>query len=51
MYDESFVQLLVQKNGRKEIKDKLDRSASNERRWCPGSMWYSQKTGAINLGV
>ena len=38
------------KNGKEEIKEKLGRSASNERRRCPGSVWYSQKTGFLNVG-
>ena len=44
-YDESFVQLLVQKKENEEIKEKLNRSACNEGRRCAGSMWYSQETG------
>ena len=39
-----------QKNVKEEIEEKLDRSANLERRRCPGSMWYSQKTGDLNLG-
>ena len=40
----------LQKNAKEKIKEKLDRSADNERRRCSGSMWYSRKTGVLNLG-
>ena len=39
-----------EKNGKEEIKEKLNRSASNERRRCPGRMRCSHKTGVLNLG-
>ena len=38
-YNERFVQVTTNySNGKEEIKEKLDRSASNERRRFPGSM-------------
>ena len=38
------------KKVKEEIKEKLDRSASNERRRCPSSTWYSHKTGIETWG-